>query len=76
MSNSDIVHNARMCPLERNVLREFYISSKGMEWTKSNLWLDQYTSHCYWRGVTCNEEDKTTELKLENNALSGTFGIA
>ena len=73
IGDSDIIHDARLCPFEINVLRKFFLSAKWIEWTKSKWWLDEYKSHCNWLGVTCDEEEKTRELRLQNNALSATL---
>jgi len=73
MSNFDLIDDARLCPPERNVLRDIYMSAKGREWTKSSLWLHEYEIHCIWHGVECNEEEHTVKLELYSNGLSGTL---
>ena len=47
-------------------------SAKGLEWTVSDNWLDEYISHCAWHGVTCDVTNTSTlKLELKNNGLSG-----
>ena len=73
----DGINDNFSCPPERNALRDFYESAKGREWTKSDLWLDPYESHCSWHGVECqrnkNGENATYKLNLTSNGLSGTL---
>ncbi len=66
----DLESDTTLCPMERNVLSDFYYSAKGGEWTDSTNWVDEYTSYCEWKGVTC-ENDRVTILNLKNNGLSG-----
>jgi len=75
----DLINNSTLCPLERNVLKKFYDSTKGQEWTESEYWIDPYTSQCYWQGVVCDKSGTTIiELNLKHNGLSGKLdtGIA
>eukprot|EP00985_Skeletonema_marinoi_P018994 scaffold10753_cov87-Skeletonema_marinoi.AAC.5 len=67
----DLEDNVTMYPDERNALSEFYDSAKGAEWTNDTNWLDEYTSYCGWKGVTCNDMNQVTSLTLTNNGLSG-----
>jgi Leucine-rich repeat (LRR) protein len=73
----DLVNDNTLCPIERNVLSEFYDSAKGAEWTdqgnKTNgtEWLHEYASYCGWKGVTCDDKNHVTKLQLSNNGLSG-----
>lgn len=67
----DLADNIEFCPPERNVLKDFFDSAKGGEWSESDLWLDNYGSHCDWKGVGCNEKGFVTELQLQTNGLSG-----
>ena len=60
-----------MCPTERNVLKEFYLSAKGSEWTDSANWIDPYKGHCSWQGITCDSNGAVVELNLASNGLSG-----
>lgn len=73
MPNFDVMNDPIMCPLDRSALNEFYHAAKGQEWTNSDLWLDNYEGHCSWYGVECNGSNKTVELKLASNGLSGTL---
>lgn len=73
-SNFDVISDTKLCPVERNALKEFYDGAKGQEWTSSTLWLDNYESHCSWYGVTCDGTNThTTALELNSNGLSGTL---
>ncbi|KAK1734014.1 leucine-rich repeat protein [Skeletonema marinoi] len=69
----DLANDTSFCPPERNALNDIYDSAKGAEWTDRTNWLggDEYTSYCDWKGVTCNEKNRVTELNLANNGLSG-----
>ena len=69
----DLANITTFCPIERNALSDFYDSAKGAEWTDRTSWLDgdEYTSYCNWKGVTCDDMSRVTELNLANNGLSG-----
>ena len=68
----DLANDTDLCPVERNALINFYDSAKGVEWTDSTNWLDEYESYCNWHGVTCDSEtNHITQLELANNGLSG-----
>jgi len=67
----DLVNDTELCPIERNALSEFYVSSKGAEWTNDTNWQDEYESYCGWHGVTCDDMNQVTTLNLTNNGLSG-----
>jgi len=74
----DLADDTILCPIERNVLSDFYDSAKGAEWTDQgnkidgSQWLDEYASYCGWKGVTCDNNTKhVTKLNLTNNGLSG-----
>eukprot|EP00985_Skeletonema_marinoi_P001301 scaffold517_cov140-Skeletonema_marinoi.AAC.14 len=68
----DLADDTVLCPPDRNVLRDFYHSAKGVEWTNGSLWLDEYVSCCDWKGVTCGDDmNHVTKLSLSNNGLSG-----
>ena len=77
MERFDGINDTSVCPVERNALHEFYVSAKGIEWTRSDLWVDAYESHCKWYGVDCkpnkNGENVTYKLNLTSNGLSGTL---
>jgi len=67
----DLADNATFCPPERNALSDFYDSAKGTAWTPHRTdWMDEYASHCGWKGVTC-DDNHVIELNLTNNGLSG-----
>jgi len=69
----DLRNDSKLCPTERNALKEFYDASKGTEWTDSENWLDEYGNPCTmpWFGVKCSHDDAVTGLNLTNNGLSG-----
>ena len=73
MSAFDLANDTRMCPTERNALKEFYDSAKGNDWTKSDNWMDPHIGHCDWHGINCNGANKTVKLELQNNGLSGNI---
>lgn len=67
----DLANNPIYCPLERTVLSEFFTAAKGGEWTESTLWMDEYSNHCGWMGITCDDVGRVNKLELRNNGLSG-----
>ena len=46
-------------------------TAKGIEWSNSKGWGEQFTSVCDWYGVNCNEANQPVELVLKSNGLSG-----
>ena len=76
-SGFDLRDDANLCPTERKVLTEFYHSAKGREWTSSDNWTQEYTSHCDWYGVTCDDKTgKVVKLEMTNNGLSGKLSTS
>jgi hypothetical protein len=71
MSSFDLIIDESLCPKERNALKVFFDSAKGGEWTTSDFWVDEYTSHCEWYGIECNEANNSIRLDLQSNGLSG-----
>jgi hypothetical protein len=69
----DLRKNTQYCPAERNILKEFYDSAKGSEWTVSTNWTDPLIGHCDWYGIECNDANNTVMLELQSNGLSGTL---
>ncbi len=67
----DLIDDPSSCPVERNALKEFYVSAKGGEWTVSTYWMDPHIGHCEWHGINCNGGNNTIKLELDNNGLSG-----
>jgi len=67
----DLLNHTKWCPTERNILNEFYDSTKGGEWTESTNWTTPYTPHCQWYGVTCNGDGAVIGINLTSNGLSG-----
>ena len=63
--------DAKLCPSERRVLKEFYDLAKGREWTESENWTYEYINCCKWWGVTCDETGRVEALRLTDNGLSG-----
>ncbi|KAL7505943.1 hypothetical protein ACHAXN_003319 [Cyclotella atomus] len=70
-SGFDLKSNLDMCPVGRKILKDFFDTVKGIEWTNSTNWLDEYASICTWHGVGCNRKGEVNYLNLTNNALSG-----
>ena len=56
--------------IQRNVLKEFYYSTKGNEWTEATNWIDPYSNYCDWMGVQCLNST-IIGLNLTHNGLSG-----
>ena len=76
-SGFDLRDDANLCPTERKALTEFYHSAKGREWTNSGNWTHEYTSHCHWYGVTCDDDTgKVVKLEMTNNGLSGKLSTS
>mmetsp|Transcript_27652 Transcript_27652/g.59054 ORF Transcript_27652/g.59054 Transcript_27652/m.59054 type:complete len:303 (+) Transcript_27652:2466-3374(+) len=71
VSGFDLKDDAKLCPIERNALKELHILTKGQEWTNGANWTNEYSSYCFWQGVTCDAANRTTVLNLTNNGLSG-----
>ena len=71
----DLINDLLLCPKERNVLKEFYDSAKGGEWTVSTYWVEPHIGHCKWYGVTCDSSKNTIRLELPTNGLSGTLTL-
>ena len=71
MSSFDLIDDEILCPNERNALKVFFDLAKGGEWTASDFWVDEYTSHCEWYGIKCNEANNSIRLDLQSNGLSG-----
>ena len=57
---------------ERLALAALYFATNGKEWNNDSGWLSG-SSQCDWRGVSCNSEDRATQLDLSNNNLSSTL---
>jgi len=76
MHGLDLLDDPTWCPPERNLLREFYEDAKGQEWTIATGWVDEFSNHCDWYGVECNEEGKIVNLTLGNVGLSGRISSA
>ena len=72
VSHFDLRRDLTVCPPERNVLSNFYVSAKGGEWTDSKNWMDLQNNHCLWHGVTC-DNGAVSELNLHSDGLSGTL---
>jgi Leucine-rich repeat (LRR) protein len=61
--------------VERNILREFFFSTRGYDWEVNTNWLDESVSICSWLGVTCvsNEIESISSLILPSYGLQGTL---
>src|SRR5262249_46944973 len=58
-------------PEERQVLVDFYQSTRGANWVKQDNWLSQTADHCQWHGVECDASGHVTQLTLYDNDLDG-----
>eukprot|EP00984_Skeletonema_dohrnii_P029906 scaffold20875_cov85-Skeletonema_dohrnii-CCMP3373.AAC.3 len=67
----DLESDPKLCPPQRNALNDFFDEAKGGDWLNASGWQDEYASYCSWNGVTCDETDQVTKLKLSTNGLSG-----
>eukprot|EP00984_Skeletonema_dohrnii_P001022 scaffold323_cov74-Skeletonema_dohrnii-CCMP3373.AAC.6 len=67
----DLESDPKLCPPQRNALNDFFDEAKGGDWLNDSLWQDEYAGYCSWNGVTCDETDHVTKLKLSTNGLSG-----
>jgi len=58
-----------------DILTEFYDSTNGAEWLGSYRWLSGLPCDPTgnWYGLTCDEFDNVTEIRLNNNGLAGTL---
>ena len=57
--------------VDREVLVEFYHSTGGPDWVKSDHWLSTAVPHCEWHGVRCDDDGYVVELTLFDNDLEG-----
>lgn len=55
---------------ERYALATLYFATNGNTWDSDARWLSG-DSQCVWRGVTCDGDDRITQLDLSNNDLRG-----
>lgn len=60
-------------PLIREVLQEFYRSTKGGGWKYSQGWLQSGLPYCSWKDITCNERSEIVEISLVSNNLKGVI---
>jgi hypothetical protein len=67
----DLESDPKLCPPQRNALNDFFDEAKGGDWLNASGWEDEHSSYCSWNGVTCDETDQVTKLKLSTNGLSG-----
>ncbi|KAL3785311.1 hypothetical protein HJC23_008875 [Cyclotella cryptica] len=51
-------------------LKSLYNSLGGEYWFNNTGWMTN-NSHCHWFGVTCNDVELVSELRLGNNNLTG-----
>jgi hypothetical protein len=67
-----VVFSAKFVPISLIFSPSFI--AKGLEWTNSAGWGDQFTDFCSWYGITCsNETSLPVHLDLGSNGLSGTI---
>eukprot|EP00980_Cylindrotheca_fusiformis_P017776 scaffold5605_cov128-Cylindrotheca_fusiformis.AAC.17 len=58
--------------LERYSLAVFYFSTEGEVWKSKDRWLTE-VSHCMWRYLVCDFEDRVIALSMESNLVNGTI---
>jgi hypothetical protein len=56
---------------DRYILALIYATWKGYDWKFQDNWLLSSSSHCTWYGVECNKHNRTVNLLLNDNNLSG-----
>jgi hypothetical protein len=52
-------------------LKDFFVSTKGQEWSRYSSWGDPMEHPCNWYGVECDERKSVVGLNLANNGLGG-----
>ena len=52
-------------------MKDFFVSTKGQEWSRYSSWGDPMEHHCNWYGVECDERKSVVGLNLANNGLGG-----
>lgn len=75
---SAIFYGSRMCGAvvpqfmsDSLMLQEVFSSTGGLSWDKSDNWLRDDVSICEWYGVTCDDQQRVSELSLDGNNLVG-----
>lgn len=62
--------------VERDILKELYISTEGSQWVHNDNW-DTHLNVCEWYGVTChtdaNRNGLVQKLDLRGNNMVGTL---
>jgi hypothetical protein len=68
------INCARCDPLEeeRAILTQFYHSTNGQYWARSDNWLSSNMSSCYWVGIGCINW-RVVQINLPSNQLTGTL---
>lgn len=56
---------------ERQVLVDFYQSTRGANWVKQDNWLSESVDPCQWHGVECDDAGYVAQLTLYDNDLDG-----
>eukprot|EP00586_Coscinodiscus_wailesii_P005771 CAMPEP_0172482138 /NCGR_PEP_ID=MMETSP1066-20121228/8397_1 /TAXON_ID=671091 /ORGANISM="Coscinodiscus wailesii, Strain CCMP2513" /LENGTH=511 /DNA_ID=CAMNT_0013245037 /DNA_START=16 /DNA_END=1549 /DNA_ORIENTATION=- len=57
---------------QRYILSTFYFSTDTNSWSDDDGWIGD-ESECKWKGVTCNQFDAVSELKITANGISGVI---
>lgn len=57
---------------ELEILIALYDQTNGPNWKNSNGWMSE-SSPCEWYGVTCSDGSVVSELRLDQNNLSGVI---
>ena len=52
-------------------MKDFFVSTKGQEWSRYSSWGDPMEHPCNWYGVECDENRVVIGLNLANNGLGG-----
>ena len=56
---------------EVDILKEFFFSTNGNEWTTKTGWTDT-SDPCSWYGITCDGGNRVAQINLSDNGLAGT----
>lgn len=75
---SALFYGSRMCGAvvpqfmsDNLMLQEVFSSTGGLSWDNSENWLRDDVSICEWYGVTCDDQNRVSELNLDDNNLVG-----
>jgi len=60
---------------EKKSLQAMYNEMNGLNWTNKNGWMTEWSGHCQWYGISCDNEGYVTSINLRNNNLEGQFPV-